>query len=71
VRAAALAPVTAALFVESNPVPVKYALEAMGWMTADVRLPLCPASHKTRTTVGKALSEFGLLKVPEPGRVAG
>jgi 4-hydroxy-tetrahydrodipicolinate synthase len=60
-RAAALAPLTAALFAESNPVPVKYALEAMGWMRADVRLPLGPASETTRAAVAAALSKLGLL----------
>jgi 4-hydroxy-tetrahydrodipicolinate synthase len=60
-RAATLAPLTAALFAESNPVPVKYALEAMGWMRADVRLPLGPASETTRAAVAAALSKLGLL----------
>jgi 4-hydroxy-tetrahydrodipicolinate synthase len=60
-RATALAPLTAALFTESNPVPVKYALEAMGWMRADVRLPLCPASETTRAAVAAALCKLGLL----------
>jgi 4-hydroxy-tetrahydrodipicolinate synthase len=63
--AAALAPLTAALFTESNPVPVKYALEAMGWMRADVRLPLCAASEATRTQVASALAKLGLLSSPK------
>jgi 4-hydroxy-tetrahydrodipicolinate synthase len=69
-RADSLAPLTAALFAESNPVPVKYALEAMGWMKADVRLPLCSASERTRALVTAVLSEFGLLPNREPLPVA-
>jgi 4-hydroxy-tetrahydrodipicolinate synthase len=67
-RAAALAPLTAALFIESNPVPVKYALEAMGWMRANVRLPLCPASETTRRAVAAALSKLGLPSAKQPRR---
>jgi 4-hydroxy-tetrahydrodipicolinate synthase len=60
-HAAALAPLSAALFAQSNPVPVKYALAAMGWMRADVRLPLCAASETTGAAVTAALSRLGLL----------
>jgi 4-hydroxy-tetrahydrodipicolinate synthase len=69
-RAATLAPLTAALFAESNPVPVKYALEAMGWMRADVRLPLCSASEATRAEVASSLSELRFLPVRKPVPVA-
>ncbi len=47
------------LFVEPNPVPVKFALSLRGKMTPDVRLPLCEMSEanarRVRTTV-EALS---------------
>ncbi|HEV2551948.1 MAG TPA: 4-hydroxy-tetrahydrodipicolinate synthase [Stellaceae bacterium] len=56
-----LAPLTAALFAESNPVPVKYALGVMGRMVGDVRLPLAPASQGTRKAVEDALANLGLL----------
>jgi 4-hydroxy-tetrahydrodipicolinate synthase len=56
-----LAPLTAALFCESNPVPVKYALSRMGRMREDVRLPLCPASPAAREVVARGLDRFGLL----------
>jgi 4-hydroxy-tetrahydrodipicolinate synthase len=56
-----LAPLTAALFAESNPVPVKYTLSAMGRMAADVRLPLAPALPATRKAVEDALAHLGLL----------
>ncbi len=56
-----LAPLTAALFAESNPVPVKYALSMMGRMAVDVRLPLVPASPATRKAVEDALAQVALL----------
>ena len=67
--AEAVAPLVAALFAESNPVPVKQALEALGWMSADVRLPLCAASSATRRQVTAALTDLGLLPVREPVRL--
>jgi 4-hydroxy-tetrahydrodipicolinate synthase len=56
-----LRPLTAALFKESNPVPVKWALGLMGRMRPDVRLPLCEPAEATRTAVRKALTQLGLL----------
>ncbi|MEK7482755.1 MAG: 4-hydroxy-tetrahydrodipicolinate synthase [Planctomycetota bacterium] len=37
-----------ALFLESNPIPIKYALAALGKIEEEYRLPLCPASLPTR-----------------------
>jgi 4-hydroxy-tetrahydrodipicolinate synthase len=42
-----LAPLHDALFAESNPVPVKAALQAAGLCRGDVRLPLLPAGPAT------------------------
>jgi 4-hydroxy-tetrahydrodipicolinate synthase len=44
-----------ALFLESNPVPVKHALALMGLMSPAVRLPLCEASEATRREVAACL----------------
>ena len=53
-----LMPLHDALFVESNPVPVKYAAERLGLCRAEVRLPLSPlrraASASSRTRCDKA-----------------
>ena len=68
--AQALAPLTAALFSESNPIPVKYALEVMGWMSAELRLPLCAASVMTRREVAAALGGLGLSPPPELAALA-
>jgi len=59
--AARLAPLISALFSDSNPVPVKYALQLMGRMAATVRMPLCEAAPKARTAVTEALTDLGLI----------
>lgn len=56
-----LMPLHVALFVEPNPVPVKYALSRLGRMTPDVRLPLVRASEATCTAVDAALAHAGLI----------
>jgi len=57
---ALLVRLTRALFAESNPVPVKLALELMGHMSAAVRLPLCQAGEGTRAEVAAAVAKLGL-----------
>ncbi len=59
-----LMPLHDALFVESNPVPVKYAAERLGICRADVRLPLCPLTEASQLVVEDALHAAGLL-LPE------
>jgi 4-hydroxy-tetrahydrodipicolinate synthase len=49
------------LFVESNPVPVKYAAERLGLCRAEVRLPLSPLSANGQRVVEDALRQSGLL----------
>ncbi|GLH73224.1 4-hydroxy-tetrahydrodipicolinate synthase [Geothrix limicola] len=50
-----LLPLMDALFVESNPVPLKAALKLLGLGTDVVRLPLAQASAATRTLLSEAL----------------
>jgi 4-hydroxy-tetrahydrodipicolinate synthase len=50
-----------ALFVESNPVPIKAALAFQGKMTADVRLPLAPLSEANTAGLRAILREYGLI----------
>jgi 4-hydroxy-tetrahydrodipicolinate synthase len=57
--AQAIAPLTAALFRESNPVPVKYALALLGLISPAVRLPLVALSEQHRTEVGEVLLRMG------------
>jgi 4-hydroxy-tetrahydrodipicolinate synthase len=49
------------LFIESNPIPVKWALEQMGRMKGGIRLPLTPLDSRCHETVRAALVEAGLL----------
>ena len=55
-----LVPLHEKLFVEPNPVPVKWALAEMGKMPAGLRLPLVPLSVELHDTVRGALREAGL-----------
>ncbi|MFQ6023569.1 MAG: 4-hydroxy-tetrahydrodipicolinate synthase [Acidiferrobacterales bacterium] len=50
------------LFVESNPIPVKWALKEMGWIEGGIRLPLTPLADKHHETVRQALQRAGILK---------
>jgi 4-hydroxy-tetrahydrodipicolinate synthase len=50
-----------ALFVETNPVPIKAALAFQGKMTPDVRLPLAPLSEQNATGLRAVLAEYELL----------
>jgi 4-hydroxy-tetrahydrodipicolinate synthase len=49
------------LFVEPNPVPVKWALAEMGRMPAGIRLPLVALADDCHDTVRGALREAGVL----------
>lgn len=56
-----LFPLHTALFVEPNPVPVKYAASLLDKCTMDVRLPLTPANENTQKQVRDAMVSAGLL----------
>lgn len=55
-----LAPLNKALFIESNPSPIKYACSALGLCSDEVRLPLLPASKMARAAVDNAMEYAGL-----------
>jgi len=57
-----------ALFLESNPIPVKWALHAMGLIPLGIRLPLTPLSGGYRERVREALRTAGV--VPDPMAVS-
>jgi len=48
------------LFVEANPIPVKWALAEMGMIELGLRLPMTPLSDKFHQTVREALHEAGI-----------
>ncbi|MGZ8291234.1 MAG: 4-hydroxy-tetrahydrodipicolinate synthase [Telluria sp.] len=54
-------PLHTKLFVEPNPVPVKWALAEMGLMPGGLRLPLVPLSDNAQDTVRSALRDAGVL----------
>ncbi|KID03893.1 dihydrodipicolinate synthase [Hafnia alvei] len=50
------------LFVEANPIPVKWACKVLGLIATDtMRLPMTPISDKARPIVEQALKHVGLL----------
>lgn len=51
-----------ALFCEVNPIPVKAALNLMGYEVGPCRLPLCDMEEKNLETLRTALKNYGLLK---------
>ena len=51
----------AALFVEPNPGPVKYAMALLDICSAEMRLPMVPISEDTKALVKAALIKAGLL----------
>ena len=53
-----LAPVSEAMFVEPNPIPVKYALSRMKLIDNELRLPLTMASDKTKRSLDLLLSSI-------------
>lgn len=56
-----LLPVHDAMFVESNPIPVKYALAKMGLMADGIRLPLTRLASPLHQQVDKVLQLEGLI----------
>ena len=56
-----LLPWMRAAFIESNPIPVKFALNVMGRMDNRVRLPLVPLAENKSVVVREALERAGVL----------
>ncbi len=59
-----LYPLIKAMFVETNPIPVKAAMDMLGMAAGDPRLPLVPLSDKARSLVKMRLKRYGL----KPGK---
>ncbi|HKK56764.1 4-hydroxy-tetrahydrodipicolinate synthase [Marinobacter sp.] len=56
-----LMPLNRKLFLEANPIPVKWALHRMGMIGEGIRLPLTPLSEKFHSEVEDALKASGVL----------
>jgi 4-hydroxy-tetrahydrodipicolinate synthase len=55
-----LYPLIKALFIETNPVPVKAAMDMLGMAAGEPRLPLCGPTSSNRKHIRAALRAFGL-----------
>jgi 4-hydroxy-tetrahydrodipicolinate synthase len=55
-----LLPLHQKLFVEANPIPVKWAMAEMGLIEPGLRLPLSPLAERFHQTVREALHEAGV-----------
>lgn len=49
------------LFVEANPIPVKWAMQQLGFCEEGIRLPLTPLAENYHETIRSALREAGAL----------
>lgn len=56
-----LSPLFAALFYETNPIPVKEALGMMGKIDPELRLPLCPMAQEPREKLVRVLKDAHLI----------
>ncbi len=57
----ALMPLHLAMFVEANPIPVKWAVEQLGLIGPGIRLPLTPLDEKFHAEVATAMSRVGVM----------
>jgi len=57
-----LLPLIKAVFIETNPIPVKTAMGLLGMCEPDLRLPMCSMSADNLEKLKKALKDYGLLK---------
>ena len=55
-----LLPLCSAMFLETNPIPVKGAMEMLGHCTSEIRLPLIPLGPENTEELRKAMREYGL-----------
>jgi len=49
-----------AMFVETNPIPIKTAMAAAGMVAEEFRLPMCPMHPANREKLLAAMREYGL-----------
>ncbi len=56
-----LLPLIKAVFIETNPIPVKTAMGLLGMCEPDLRLPMCAILPENLEKLKKALKDYGLL----------
>jgi len=57
-----LLPLIKAVFIETNPIPVKTAMGLMGLCEPDLRLPMCEMLPENLEKLKRALKDYGLLR---------
>ena len=57
-----LLPLVRALFIETNPIPVKTAMALMGLCNGALRLPMCDMEDANLDKLKEALKKYGLIK---------
>ncbi len=55
-----LLPLCRAMFIETNPIPIKAVMEMAGFCTSEMRLPLVPLGDDKREKIKKIFKEFGV-----------
>jgi len=53
-------PLVKALFIETNPIPIKTAMGLLGLCSSELRLPLVPMEEKNFEKLKKAMRDYGL-----------
>ncbi len=56
-----LFPLCQAMFLETNPIPVKTAMALMGMIGGELRMPLCPMSEANLSKLKAAMRAYGLI----------
>jgi 4-hydroxy-tetrahydrodipicolinate synthase len=57
-----LMPLHDVMFVETNPMPVKYAASLMGKCTGEMRLPLVPPLPASKERIERVMRDVGLIR---------
>jgi 4-hydroxy-tetrahydrodipicolinate synthase len=65
---AALMPIMTVNFIESNPIPVKYAMAILGLLEETYRLPMVPPRPASRETIAAVLKAFQSNQAPAATR---
>jgi 4-hydroxy-tetrahydrodipicolinate synthase len=65
-----LLPLHRNLFLEANPIPVKWAAQQMGLIKGGIRLPLTPLSAACQEQVREAMRHAGIRAEVREGRYA-
>jgi 4-hydroxy-tetrahydrodipicolinate synthase len=57
-----LFPLMKLMFIETNPIPIKTAMNMLGMPSGELRLPLCEMAQSNKLKLQNALNTLGLLK---------